>query len=234
MRRSLHMLRWEFVRQYRHGFYAVSVVVVPILIVLMRWVGETETVARAFPAVLVTLLLITTFYFAGALLLLEKGEGTLSGVVVTPLRTGEYLAARVVSLSLLAIGESLIIVVAVTGAATMAVALVPGMVLICIFYVLVGTALVTRFDSVNEFLLPSIVCVIGLSLPLLHYTGIWDSWVILLHPVQPALVLMRAAVMPTRPWELVYGLGAGTMWSAAAYVVARRAFGGFIVRSAGT
>jgi fluoroquinolone transport system permease protein len=234
MRRSFRMLRWEVVRQYRHGFYAVSVVLIPILVVLLRAIGEPGAMAFAMPPLLVTLLLITTFYFAAALLLLEKGEGTLSGLAVTPLRTAEYLAARLLSLSLLAIGESLVIVVAVIGTTTIAMAMIPGMVLLCALYVLMGTALITRYDSINEFLLPSVVVVFAVSLPLLRYAGIMDTWLFLLHPVQPALVLMSAAVMPAPPWEIIYGLGAGTLWVAGAYIVAQRSFARFIVRSAGT
>jgi fluoroquinolone transport system permease protein len=233
MRRVLHTIRWDIVRQYRSGFYAVSLLLIPIVVGMLRWAGAGEQAAVVLPPLLVMMLLVTTFYFAGAILLLEKGEGTLAGLVVSPLRTGEYLLARTASLSLLAIVESLVIVVAGFGTAVNPLALLPGMVLLCAFYSLAGTAVITRYDTINEYLLPSVVFVILLMLPMLPYVGILESPLFLLHPVQPSIVLMRAAVLPAATPEIAYGVLGGAAWAGIAFVVARKSFGVFVVRSAG-
>jgi len=231
--RTLHALRWDVVRQYRSGFYAVTAILVPIAIVLLRWAGGGPAAAAAVPALLTVLLLVTTFYFAGAILLLEKGEGILAGLVVTPLRAREYLLARVGSLALLATGESLVIVLLGLGLVVNPLALLPGMLLLCGVYALLGTAAISRYDSINEYLMPSVLFVTGLMLPLLHYTGIWPTPLFYLHPVQPAIVLMGAGVGPLPPGDIAYALIAGAAWVGIAYLLAHRAFETFVVRSPG-
>jgi fluoroquinolone transport system permease protein len=69
MRRLAATLRWDVLRQYRSGFYAVTAFLVPLSVVLLRWAGGALA-AEVVPPLIVVLLLITTFYFAGAILLL--------------------------------------------------------------------------------------------------------------------------------------------------------------------
>jgi fluoroquinolone transport system permease protein len=232
MRRLAATLRWDVLRQYRSGFYAVTAFLVPLSVVLLRWAGGALA-AEVVPPLIVVLLLITTFYFAGAILLLEKGEGVLSGLVVTPLRAGEYLLARVGSLALLAIGESLIIVLAGLGMIVNPIALLPGMLMLCGVYALLGTTVITRYDTINEYLMPSALYITLLMLPLLHYTGIWRTPLFYLHPIQPAIELMRAAVEPVGVAMVAYGVLAGGAWLGVSYHLARRSFERFVVRSAG-
>ena len=49
-------------------------------------------------------MLLATFVFLAGLLLIEKGQGTLEGLIVTPLRSSEYLLAKILSLTVLAVG----------------------------------------------------------------------------------------------------------------------------------
>jgi fluoroquinolone transport system permease protein len=234
MRRMLGTLRWDVIRQYRSGFYGVSAILIPLGVALLRWIGAGQEAAAIVPPMLVMLALITTFYFAGAILLLERGEGTLAGLVVSPLRPGEYLAARVGSLALLAIGESLIIVLLGLGLVVNPLALLPGLLLVCAIYTLLGTAAISRYDTINEYLLPSALFVTLLMLPMLQYAGIWPSPLFYLHPIQPGIVLMRAAVEPVGLPALLYGVLAGVAWTGASFALARRSFQRFVARSSGT
>ena len=117
MKRMVTTLRWDVVLQFRNGFYYVSAFFILIWVGLWSQLPNAHTLDYAviLPGLVVLNLLITTFYFVGALVLLEKAEGTLTGLVVTPLHAGEYLAARVLSLTLLAMLESLLIVLLIYG-----------------------------------------------------------------------------------------------------------------------
>jgi hypothetical protein len=99
--------------------------------------------------------------------------------------------------------------------------------------VLAGFIAVARFDSLNEYLLPAIPIVVALMLPLLDHFGLVRSPLFYLHPVQPALVLMRAAFAPAPPWQIAYGVLGSLFWLWVASIWARHSFSRFVVRTAG-
>ena len=112
-------------------------------------------------------LVINSFFFVGALVLLEKGEGTLEAQGVTPLCTSEYLASEVITLTLLALLQNVIVVGLVAHVTSGMLQLIAGTALASTFYVLLGFVAVTRYNSINEYLLPSFLYVAVLLLPLL-------------------------------------------------------------------
>lgn len=234
MKRFLATLRCDLTIQFRNGFFAVSALLAVIWIVLLRQVpfGDVD-IGTLIPPVLVQHLLVTTFYFVGGLVLLEKGEGTLAGLVVTPLHDAEYLLAKVVSLTLLTVLESLLIIVAVYGTRFQLLPLLGGMLLLGSFYTLCGFVAIARYDSINEYLLPSVAVVSLLMLPLAGYFGMWNSPLLYAHPVQPMLTLMRAAFVPATAWEIAYGIVGSLGWVTASFVLAQRRFHRFVVRPAG-
>ena len=110
MKRVLSSLYWETTLQHRYGFYYVSALVVAIMAGLLTQVPDAS-IPTLMPGFFVNALFITTFYFFAAIVLLEKGDGTLEGLVVTPLRPEEYLMVKVAALSALALIENLLILV---------------------------------------------------------------------------------------------------------------------------
>lgn len=226
MRRLLASVRWDVVRQYRYRFYAVSLFVVVIWGVLLSLLGEVArpVAAVAVPAFVCSNLVITTFYFMAALLLLEKDEGTLAALGVTPLRRGEYLGAKVLTLTLLGLVESLLVVGLLFGTDLHWGLLTAGTALLGAFYTLAGFIFIVRYDAINAFLLPSVGVVMFLFLPLLPHFGMAARWPFYLHPVEPALTLMRAAYAPAGAGTLAYGLLGLVGWCAGAAWWAMRRF----------
>ena len=96
------------------GFSAATAFVVVCSIALLHWL-PADVAALFLPVVLLENILINTFYFVSALLLLERGEGTFAAQSVTPLRADEYLASKLVTLTALSLVESLAIATALTG-----------------------------------------------------------------------------------------------------------------------
>jgi hypothetical protein len=83
-------------------------------------------------------LLINGFFFMAGLVLLEKGEGTLEAQVVTPLRTGEYLASKVITLTVLSLLESVLLVLLAVGLDINWLALLAGVALMTPLLALAG------------------------------------------------------------------------------------------------
>ena len=167
------------------------------------------------------------------LVLLEKVEGTLTGLVVTPLRDVEYLGVKVLALAALALAENLLVTALGFGTAFDPLPLILGLLSMSVVFALLGFVAVVRYDAINEFLLPSVVANLLLSLPLIDHYGLWRSPIWLVHPIQPALVLQRAAFGGGSAVEIAYGVVGSVIWGGIALFLARRAFRRFVVRAAG-
>ena len=236
MNRLIATIRRDMTVQYRYRLYAVTgfmVLVWGVLLRLVARVGQADAGALV-PAFLVFNLIITTFYFMAALLLFEKDEGTLTALVTTPLRGRDYLASKVVTLTLLALVESLLIVVLLFGTAYRWIPLLGGTTLLGVMYVLAGFISVVRYDAINAWLMPSVVVVTALVLPLLAHFGLVGSWLYYLHPTGPALRLVEAAFVPMQPGVVGLAAAAALLWTGAAFMWARRRFQRFVVRTART
>ncbi len=207
--------------QYRNGFYAATAVVVFSSIVLLRWLPP-DLAALLLPVVLLTNVLVNTFYFVSGALLLERVEGTFLAQSVTPLRDGEYLGSKVGTLTVLSLGESLAIATAVLGADVRLLAIAAGVGLTAVPFCLAGVAVVLRYASISEFLIPSVLYALLLTAPLLGVFGFGSPAWYALHPLQGPLALMQGS-WPATAGELAYAVGYPLIWTAPAYVWSRRA-----------
>ncbi len=232
MKRLLFTIICDIRLQFRNGFYYVVAFILAGWAILLTQIPAIDW-GRLLPALVLSNLIVATFYFVAGLVLLEKGEGTLEAQVVTPLSTWEYLASKVISLTGLSLIENLIIVGLAYGLGFWVFPMVLGIGLASAIYVLVGFVAIARYDSINEYIFPSALYTMALVLPLLHYFGIWDSWVFYLHPLQASLILMKAAFLPVTLWQLAYGLLYSALWIAILFLYSRRTFHNFIVIKAG-
>lgn len=223
MSRLRATLRADVTLQLRNGFYAATAVVGAFWAAILlqapafdwRWL---------LPPMVVGNLLLNTFYFMGALVLLEKSEGTIAALAVTPLRSGEYLAAKVATLAALALAETLLIVALATGGRFNLPLLLLGAGLAAAIYCLAGFVAVARYDSINTFLLPSGLYAGLLWLPLLAYMAQWRHWLLYLHPLMGPLVLVAGAFRPLALWEGLYGVIASGLWVALFFMSSQQAF----------
>ncbi len=232
MNRWLATARTDVQLQFRNGFYYVSAFVAVATVILLKQLPNFDF-SHWWPPLLLENLVINAFYFTAALVLLEKGEGTLEAQVVTPLRPWEYLVSKAATLGLLSLFESLLIVVLVSGVGFNWLWLSLGIVLLIAMYSFYGFFVVARYDSISTFLLPSVLWTMGFSLPLLYYFNLWRSWVMFLHPLQAPLVLMQAAFEPLPAWQIVYGMGYALLWAGIAYYASCRAFHRFVITKQG-
>jgi fluoroquinolone transport system permease protein len=207
--------------QLRNGFYFATAFIVVFSVALLRWL-PTATAMFILPVILIENVLANSFYFVSGLLLLERVEGTFSAQSVTPLRINEYLVSKVGTLTLLSLVESLPIAGAVLGIGPWLLPMAAGVALAAVSFCLVGIALVLRYDSINEFLMPAVVYTFVLTLPVLGVFGIGSPAWYLPHPIQGPLSLMTPDG-PRSAGALAYAIGYPLVWIAPAYLVSRRA-----------
>jgi fluoroquinolone transport system permease protein len=207
--------------QLRNGFYLATAFVVACSIALLRWLPN-DIASLLLPVVLLENILINTFYFVSALMLLERREGTLSAQSITPLRGDEYLASKVITLTALSLVESLLIATAVAGFDGRLLMMALGITHAAILFCLSGVALIVRYESINEFIMPSVLYTAVLSLPILGYFGVGAREWYLLHPIQGSLELMQMQT-PYIPARLAYSVGYPLLWLVPISLWSRRA-----------
>ncbi len=232
MTRLAATLRCDVRLQLRNGFYWAVAFLLGSFALVVVWLPDFDWRPVMAPLVLGNLM-VATFMFMAGLVLLEKDEGTLAAVSVTPLTPGEYLASKVVTLTALSVLENVALVLIAYGADFSPLPLVLGIALASAVYCLTGFVVVARYDSINEFLFPSVLYTTFLFLPILHYAGLWTTPLFYLHPLQPALVLLEGAFAPLGFGEWAYGIAGSAFWIAAALFWGRWEFRRLVAERAG-
>ena len=214
--------------QFRNGFYTVSLIVAGLAAILLNFLND-EALAWVLPLVLFENTIINTFFFVAGLILLEKAEGSLSAEAVTPLRGTEYLASKVMTLTLLTIVEGVALTLLTYGMPPNLPLLVLGLAGAALLFTLAGLAVMTRYASINEFLMPSVAYTLLLCIPMLEYFGMLEGAVFLLHPLQPSMEALAHAFTGADGPMLTYVLVAPLPWIALAGFMALRLFRGGLV-----
>jgi fluoroquinolone transport system permease protein len=232
MNRFSSVLKWDAVLQWRAGFYYMGFFVTIAWIALLSGVPH-DSLKVLLPPFMLLSLNITTYYFIAGLVLFEKGEGILNGLVVTPLQEREYLLSKTVTLTALAVVESVLIILFSYGVEFSVIPLISGMISMSVIYALIGFVMVARYDSINQYLLPSSLFVGFLQAPWLFYFGIIENPLFYLFPTQGPLLLLKWGFEPITQWDAIYAVGYSLVWIAISYYLARKAFFRFVVKPQG-
>jgi fluoroquinolone transport system permease protein len=230
--RLLATLNCDARLQFRNGFYYASLVVLITLALLVSRAPALD-VHWLLPALLLGNLVMGSFYFVAGLVLLEKGENTLEAQTVTPLRIAEYLGSKILTLAFLALAENLVLTILINGLHFDILPLLLGLVLASALLTLGGFLSVARYQSINEFLIPSILYTTILIAPMIAYLAGWESWLFYLHPLQAPLVLLRGAWQPLTAGQWAYGVLYSILWIDVFFHLSERVFNRFIVTRQG-
>lgn len=221
MTRLLATLRTDVRLQLRNRLYHAAAVMAVASMLVLRWL-PAEAAMLILPVLILENVLVNTFYFVSGLLLWERGEGTFAAQSVTPLRHREYLGSKLITLTALSLGENLIIAASVIGLESRLLLAAIGIVLAAVLFCLAGIALVVRYASINEFLMPSVVYTLLLTLPVLGVFGVGAPHMYLPHPAHGTLTLLQMPTSATAAWWL-YAVGYPVLWIPPVYFWSRRA-----------
>ena len=219
MKRLVATVRRDLKLLYRNGFFYAAAVVAAILIFVLRMVPP-DFAAWLLPLALLGNFLTNGFYFAAGMMLLEKAERTLDVQFATPLRSAEYVGAKIVALSLLTLVETLVIVVASGHGRYLLLCL--GTVALIAVLTQLGLLMVTRYRSINEFLMPSVLATYAIMVPMVDLLDLWESVLLYLHPVYPAMVLLEAAFREVSGLETTVAVALSAGWIAVGLALSKR------------
>jgi fluoroquinolone transport system permease protein len=234
MTRLVSALRLELTLQVRQKFLHAGVFSGLIwLAVLLPMPHSLRPVAE--PYVLVGDISIIGFFFIGAIVFFEKQERTVGAIVSTPLRFWEYLAAKLTVLVLISLFVAVTVATIADGFAYDPVPLVVGVVLGTLVMLLVGFISSLPFASVTDWFLAATIPLAVLSLPILHYSGVWPNPVLYLIPTQGPLYLLGAAFdqVTLPPWQVAYAVLYPLVCLVGLFWAAKALFGRYVIERSG-
>jgi fluoroquinolone transport system permease protein len=231
MRRLAATLRLDARLQARNHVYLIVAVAALALALPLRALFAPEQLRFFMPLLALSGVTITSFFLVGMMLMLERREGTLDVVLVSPLRPAEYLASKLLTLAALALVESAVVVGVAYGAEVELPWLALGVLLRAGLVGAIGVAVGVRHRSITAFLLPAIAWSIAFDLPVLFYLGLLPSPLFYGWPTLPSLLLAKAAFLPLAPGKIGYACAYGAAALVAALFWALRALDRFVVRA---
>jgi fluoroquinolone transport system permease protein len=214
----------DFRLQWRYGFVYATAFVILLWIGVLRIVPD-DLLGPAMPYLLLGDLGFFLFFIAGALFF-EKGERTLFALLTTPIRFGEYLAAKLVTMTTLAASTCAVVVLVDYGLGFDPPALLAGVVFTALLMLLAGFVTAPLFPSITEWILPSTLVLAIASLPTIDYSGLYPNPLFYLIPTEAPLLLLGAAFhqVSLSGWQLAYAVGYPVVWIAALCRLARWVF----------
>jgi fluoroquinolone transport system permease protein len=232
------MLKWEFKLLFRYKIIHIS-----ILSVFLYFL-TTQAIPDLDRSIFHSLLLffdpaIIGIMFVGALVLFEKSENVLQALVITPMIVDDYILSKITSLTILSIISAVIFITLLnifSGVEFDVLFLFSGIVLTSVMLILLGFTLVSRVNSINEYLLAMVVSFLGLLFPpMLHLSGIYENIVFYLWPTHASLLLFIGVFNSSslESFEIVYGIIYQIIWILILYFLAKKAFHKYIVLKGG-
>lgn len=212
MNRAIATFVREVRLQVRNGPYAAVAFVVVITVAGLWWLPvDRAGLVWLLPALVFNNLVMMVFFLVAGTVLLERAQGLDSALATTPLRPWESLAARVGALMLLALAQHLALALALFRTVAL-LPLVIGVALAAALFAVAGLLAVRRATSIAGCLLASLPWTGMLLLPMVTYAAGIDHPLLYLHPLQPAMLLLRGAVGAVELWQIGYGVVGSVAW----------------------
>jgi fluoroquinolone transport system permease protein len=179
--------------QVKQGFYAVYVIITLIYMLVIYQLPD-HMGQIVVPLIIYFDPSIVGFFFIGGIVMLEKAQGVLDYLVVTPLRSKEYLMAKAISLTLLAIVASSVITLVTYRGSVQWILLIVGIGVSSLLFTLYGFFVAAKCKSVNEYFVKMLPYMFFIVLPcflLLIKTPY--SWIFNIFPSVAGLKLIYGA-----------------------------------------
>lgn len=241
MSRLLAVLKNDVTVQMRNNLYTIGIAV-GVLVALALWqLTGPDTLARAIAPVILLMGGGTTLMYVAGMILFEKDEGTLQATIVSPVRTGEYLWSKVITLTALATLECVLVVAGAMLLVSFSGALpwpnvgllLIGLLAMGVCFTLLGIVMVVRYTKITEFIIPMAAVSSTLQLPFLYFWGVVEHPILLVIPTSAPTMLVHAAFFSLSAWEWAYALGYTALLLVGLTVWAHRAFHTHIIQKLG-
>lgn len=219
-------LAWEFRLQKRYYFWATAAVITLVWVLLLGSLSDTVK-AQWMPALIFADLSNIGLLFIAGCLYLERRQGTLYALAITPFRRSRWLLLKLISLTVLTAACALAIVLAAGGTVNWLL-LIPAVLATALVFTLCGFLLALPFDDLLNYFLAMALSMIFLSLPLLDYFEVYPHWLYWLLPSQPVLILLVGSFHTVEVTSVIASMLLCVIWVCVLYILAARKFNRFV------
>ncbi len=169
-KRLLNCIKADIKFQLKHGFYTVYIVLSVIYIIILGYIPH-ETQKIVLPLLVYFDPAGLGLFFIGGMVLLEKEQGVLALLYITPLKTEEYIISKVITLGLISTLAGAAISMASYGMSADYALLAGGTFLVSVFYTLIGIIIASKASSVNAYIVKMVPAIVILIIPCLSIIG---------------------------------------------------------------
>ncbi|MBN2273738.1 MAG: hypothetical protein JXK95_05355 [Bacteroidales bacterium] len=190
--RLMHAVLADVRFQVKQGFYYVYVVITLMYLIILSFLPD-DILAIVTPLVVFSDPSVLGLFFIGGIIMLEKLQGVMMVMVVTPLRSEEYILSKVISLAMIAVLVGLAITVLSRNQGVNWAILILSVILTSGIFTLCGIMISAGCHTVNAYILKVIPYMVLFTLPCLSLIGFPYSWLFTVVPSVAALRLMMGA-----------------------------------------
>ncbi len=190
--RIINAIKSDALFQLKQGFILVYIIITAMYLIVLSLLPES-TLGIALPIVVFTDPSVLGLFFIGGIIMLEKEQGVIDLLVVSPLRTSEYILSKLFSLTFV----SIIAAFALTLLSSFRGANLPllfiSVLLTSGIFTLAGIIINAGCVTVNQYLIKTIPYMLLLVLPCFSLIGFEYSYIFTAIPSVAALRLMLGA-----------------------------------------
>lgn len=190
--RFIGALKSDIKFQYSQGFYLVYVLITLIYMLIIKQLPENIS-SIIVPLIVFTDPSIVGFFFIGGIIMLEKEQKILQYLVVTPLRSKEYLLSKVIGLAVLGEIAGIVITLITYKGNVNWFILINGILLSSIFFTLYGFIAAAGCKTMNEYFIKMIPYMLFVVLPCFSLIGFKYSFIFNIFPSVLGLKLVMGA-----------------------------------------
>ncbi len=202
--------------QWRQGFWLVYFIVSIIyILVLLNIPREARIIVS-----LVMILSDTTMLgviFIGALVLLEKQQGIIHSLFVTPLSPGHYIWSKTLSLSLIAVTMSILIYLPAWSFSGYTLLVLLATAVTAGIFAMLGLGVASGVESVNAYFGTLMGASLLIAIPVVPYLLLDNHPAFLFLPYIASLDIMLGTINPLPAWRIILDLALLGAWGVAAY-----------------
>lgn len=202
----------DFKFQLKQGFYIIYVLLTVMYMVIL------SLLPASYKKLILPLLIYSDpafvgLFFIGGIIMLEKIQGVIYYLIITPLYIKEYLLSKILSLSGLAVIAGLAITLSsgYKGHVNY-IFMCLGVFLASTFFILIGVIVVTTCRTLNQYIVNMIPAMLILTIPCVSLLGSGYAYVWTIFPSVTGLRILLGAFYQLNIMEMICLVGYLLLW----------------------
>ncbi|EGW39194.1 ABC transporter [Desulfosporosinus sp. OT] len=215
--RLIAALKSDLKFQFKHGFYTVYTLIAVLYIIILQKIPGGLFKDYTLALIVFSDPAMLGFFFIGGIVMLEKQQGILDYLAVTPLSPQEYITSKVVTLALLSVSASVVIALMTHLSGVNWLLLTISILALSVFFTLYGFMVTLGCRTINQYFFKTVPFLLLTTMPCFAIFIFPHLWIVSLLPNVAGLKLTLGLFLGL-PWQesLLYLLILG-LWDIVIY-----------------